>query len=60
MIDFKQDKNYLDFLIEVKNKIREAQYNALKKINKELIDLYCEIGKIIVFRQKKQLGKINC
>ena len=46
-------KHYLDFLREVKERIRSAQYDALKKVNKELITLYWDIGKMIVEQQKK-------
>jgi predicted nuclease of restriction endonuclease-like (RecB) superfamily len=44
---------YGDFLRDVKQRIRSAQYEALKSINKELIRLYWDIGKAIVGRQKK-------
>jgi len=37
---------------EVKERIRSAQYEALKAVNKELISLYWDIGRIIVERQK--------
>lgn len=46
-------KEYNVFLQEIKQKIRSAQYEALKAVNKELIQLYWEIGKMIVNRQKK-------
>ena len=46
-------KYYLSFLKEVKDRIRSAQYEALKKVNKELIGLYWDIGKMIVDQQKK-------
>lgn len=35
-----QKKEYGDFLREVKERIKSAQYEALKKVNKELINLY--------------------
>jgi len=44
---------YREFLAEIRQKIRDAQYNALKAVNKELINLYRDIGKMIVERQKK-------
>lgn len=47
-------KEYGDFLREVKERIRSAQYEALKKVNKELIHLYWDIGKMIVEQQKKR------
>ena len=44
---------YREFLAEIRQKIRDAQYKALKAVNKELINLYWDIGKMIVERQKK-------
>lgn len=46
--------NYTVFLGEIKARIRRAQYDALKAVNKELIALYWDIGKMIVERQKKE------
>jgi len=43
---------YASLLTEVKERIRSAQYNALKTVNKELVSLYWDIGKSIVERQK--------
>lgn len=45
-------KQYLDFLREVKERIRSAQYEALKSVNSVLISLYWDIGRNIVHRQK--------
>jgi predicted nuclease of restriction endonuclease-like (RecB) superfamily len=45
-------KQYIDFLIEVKERIKGAQYEALKSVNSVLISLYWDIGKNIVRRQK--------
>ena len=53
MKDVLNDKLYIDFLLGIKSRIREAQYSALKKVNKELIDLYWDIGQRIVIQQKK-------
>ena len=50
-----QNKQYSDFLFLVKEKIRKAQYEAFKAVNKELIMLYWDIGKQITEKQK-QLG----
>ncbi len=44
---------YTNLLQEVKERIRSAQYEALKAVNKELINLYWDIGKMIVERQKE-------
>lgn len=40
------------FVIEIKQKIIAAQYEALKAVNKELISLYWEIGRSIVEKQE--------
>ncbi len=44
--------NYDDFLRELKERIRSAQYAALKAVNRELISLYWDIGRLIVTRQE--------
>jgi len=46
--------NYVTFLCQIKERIRSAQYEALKAVNKELINLYWDIGKMIVERQEKE------
>jgi predicted nuclease of restriction endonuclease-like (RecB) superfamily len=43
---------YGSLLVEIKQRIRSAQYEALKAVNKELITLYWDIGKLIVARQQ--------
>lgn len=45
-------KNYGALLCEIKTRIRSAQYAALKAVNKELLSLYWDIGKIITERQR--------
>lgn len=43
---------------EIKHRIQSAQYEALKAVNRELIALYWDIGRIIVSRQEgKTWGK---
>ncbi len=50
--------NYGELLVAVKQRIRAAQYEALKAVNKELIALYWDIGRLIVSRQQgKTWGK---
>ena len=44
---------YASFLAEVKERVRAAQYEALKAVNTELVGLYWDIGRMIVERQKK-------
>lgn len=45
--------DYGSLLVEIKQRIRSAQYEALKAVNKELIALYWDIGRLIVDRQQK-------
>lgn len=45
-------QTYAELLTEIKDRIRTAQYAALKAVNKELIGLYWDIGKAIVERQQ--------
>src|SRR3989338_6123404 len=44
---------YSELLADIKQRIRSAQYEALKAVNKELIALYWDIGKSIVEKQQK-------
>ena len=43
--------DYGQLLTEIKERIRSAQYEALRAVNKELVTLYWDIGRIIVERQ---------
>lgn len=45
--------DYSTLLGEIKQRIRTARYEALKAVNKELIGLYWDIGRMIVERQKE-------
>lgn len=45
--------DYPGLLQEIKGRIRAAQYEALKAVNKELIALYWDIGRMIAERQKE-------
>ena len=42
---------YLDFRNEITSRIRSAQYEALKAVNKEMIALYWEIGRGVTEQQ---------
>jgi predicted nuclease of restriction endonuclease-like (RecB) superfamily len=44
--------DYALLLADVKERVRAAQYQALRAVNKELIGLYWDIGKMIVARQR--------
>jgi predicted nuclease of restriction endonuclease-like (RecB) superfamily len=46
--------DYGEFLGEVKRRVRSAQYEALRVVNRELISLYWDIGRMIVARQEGQ------
>ena len=47
------DKNYLMFINEIKQKIKQAQIKAAIKVNEELLTLYWDIAKEIVKRQQE-------
>lgn len=44
--------DYIIFLNEVKNRITQAQYAAMRWVNKEMISLYWDIGQLIVEKQE--------
>jgi predicted nuclease of restriction endonuclease-like (RecB) superfamily len=44
---------YAVLLNEIKERIRAAQYTALKTVNKELVGAYWDIGRMILARQEK-------
>jgi len=46
--------DYPALLGDIKQRIRAAQYEALKAVNKELIALYWDIGRMIVERQRAE------
>ena len=48
-------KDYSSFLTEIKARIRRGQYQALRDANKELLDLYWDIGESI-HRKQEGLG----
>ncbi len=43
--------DYAALLVQVKKRVRSAQYEALKTVNKELVGLYWDIGRLILERQ---------
>lgn len=45
-------ESYLSLLGEIKERIRSAQLAALRSVNRELIDLYWDIGRLIAERQR--------
>ena len=46
------DKNYNNFIKELKSKIYSAKSNAILSVNRLMIELYFEIGKEIVSNQE--------
>jgi len=52
--DMTKPGDYSRLLSEIKERIRSAQYAALKVVNKELVGLYWDIGKKIVARQNAE------
>ena len=47
----------LNFIAEIKHKIRHAQYEAMQSVNVQLVNLYWEIGESIAKKQKESWGK---
>jgi predicted nuclease of restriction endonuclease-like (RecB) superfamily len=48
---FMNEKAYKEWLLEIKDKVRQAQLKAVANFNIVLIELYWELGKEIVLRQ---------
>jgi len=44
-------RDYPSLLAEIKERIRSAQYDALRAVNKELVALYWDLGRVICKRQ---------
>ena len=51
------EKPSLAFIADIKQKVRQAQYEALKAVNEQLINLYWEIGRSIAEKQSESWGK---
>src|SRR5688572_12026616 len=47
-----QSPTYQKLLRDIKERVRSSQYAALRVVNKELIGLYWDIGRMIISRQK--------
>jgi predicted nuclease of restriction endonuclease-like (RecB) superfamily len=45
------------FIIEIKERVRRAQYEAMKAVNTSLINLYWDIGKSLSEKQQESWGK---
>ncbi len=53
MSDLINNKDYANWLKELKQKFRETQIKASVKVNSELLNFYWDLGKEIVEKQKK-------
>jgi predicted nuclease of restriction endonuclease-like (RecB) superfamily len=51
------EKNAIDFIAHIKEKVHTAQYEALKIVNQQLITLYWEMGKAIAEQLHTNWGK---
>ena len=51
------DSNQYQFIVAIKEKVRAAQYEALKTVNVHLINLYWDLGKAISEKQTMGWGK---
>ena len=49
------DEDYKNFVKKIKNKIKTSQYQAMKQVNKTLINLYWGIGQEI-YKQQQEKG----
>jgi hypothetical protein len=47
-------RDYPALLVEIKARIQSAQHAALRSVNKELVGLYWDIGRLIVERQQRE------
>jgi hypothetical protein len=47
------DKQYKKWIVELKDKIRTTQIKAAMTVNKELLNLYWELGREIYEKQEK-------
>ena len=55
MTDIIGSRDYARFLKDIRSRIQSAQISAARAVNRELVGLYREIGRMIVERQE-QLG----
>lgn len=54
MTSIEQNVEFTKLITDIKMKVRTAQVSAFRSVNKELIDLYWDIGKSIVDKQEEQ------
>ncbi|MBZ3935787.1 DUF1016 family protein [Methanimicrococcus blatticola] len=53
----KLEEEQTEFIKEIKQKVRQSQYEALKSVNVQLISLYWEIGRAVSEKQSENWGK---
>lgn len=46
--------DYSKLLAEIKDRVYSAQYEALKRVNTELVGLYWDIGRMIVEKRESE------
>lgn len=51
------EKTQLNFIAEIKQKIRQAQYETMRTVNTQLVNLYWELGKAISEKLQENWGK---
>lgn len=51
-----EKNSYISFLSEIKSKVYQAQYEAMKQVNTKLVTLYWEIGKNIMKSSSNMAG----
>lgn len=57
MMDLIKDDSYKSFLCDITKRIRSAQYEAMKAVNTEMMNLYWQIGKDLSEKQSLGWGK---
>lgn len=56
-VEFVVDEEYKAWIENIKDRIKHSQIKASVKVNYELLDLYWDIGRDIVSKQKKRNGE---
>jgi DUF1016 N-terminal domain len=52
-------QDYANFFLEIRGRIRERQFQALRSVNRELVGLYWDIGELI-HRKQETLRQVCC
>ena len=53
-MEIESSKAYIEFVADLKRRVVSARISAARAINRDLIGLYWDVGRMIVERQKKQ------